>query len=150
MVLLPVPRMPAMCHVSSIVSSVIGISDRPALTICPSALFMLIPHAAHWACMQPEAHGQRPLTRHPPSTAVVLPIGLSEPAIQASGFVPHTSRWARSGKSDASHAQTLIRLATHAVEPQPRPTSATTSRYVRTLVSYPPKRFGSNRRQRPD
>ena len=77
---------------------------------------MWMPHAAHCACRHPDAHGHRPVTRQPPSTGMASPCGASEPATHASGFAPHTSRCARSGKSAASQAQTLIRLATHAVD----------------------------------
>jgi hypothetical protein len=73
------------------------------------------------------AHGHLPVTRHPPSTGIVWPFGASEPAIHASGLAPQMSCCARSGKSDASQAQTLIRHATHDVEPHPRPSSAITS-----------------------
>ena len=79
---------------------------------------------------QPDAHIHLPVTRHPPSTAFASPCGASDPATHASGFAPQTSCCARSGNSAASHAQTLIRLATHDVEPQPRPSSAITSMYV--------------------
>ena len=82
---------------------------------------MWMPHAAHCACIEPDAHGQRPVTRHPPSTATAVPFGASDPAIHASRSSPQMSACARSGKSAASHAHTLIRLATQAVEPQPRP-----------------------------
>jgi hypothetical protein len=68
-VLLPVPFMPAMNHVSSMRSSFIGISDRPKFTISPRSFFMWIPQAAHCACSDPDAHGHRPVTRQPPSTA---------------------------------------------------------------------------------
>ena len=126
--------MPAMNHVSSIVSWLIGISDRPKLAISPRSFFMWMPHAPHCACSDPDAHGHRPVTRHPPSTGVATPFGASEPAAHASGFDPQTSRCARSGKSEASHAQMLMRLATQAVEPQPHPSSLITSIYVRTEV----------------
>jgi hypothetical protein len=86
-----------------------------------------MPQAAHCACIEPDAHGHRPVTRQPPSTGTVVPFGASDPAIHASGLDPQMSLCARSGKSDASQAQTLIRLATHEVDPQPRPTSAMTS-----------------------
>ena len=126
-VLLPVPFMPAMYQVSSIVSSRIGISDRPRFAISP----VLVPHVdaagRPLRVQDPDAHGHRPFTRQPPSTGVASPCGASEPATHASGSAPQTSRCARSGNSAASHAQTLIRLATHAVDPQPRPISAITS-----------------------
>ena len=77
---------------------------------------MLMPQAAHCACMQPDAQGQRPVTSHPPSVGVVEPSGLSDPATQASLSLPHTSCCVRSGYSAVSHAQTLIKLATQAVE----------------------------------
>src|SRR5262245_3500383 len=134
MVLLPVPFMPAMNHVSSMVRSVIGMSDRPKFTVSPLSLFMWMPHAAHCACRQPDAQGQRPVTRQPPSTGFASPCGASEPAAHASRLLPHTSCCAFSGNSAASHAQTLMRLATHDVEPQPRPSSAMTSMYVWMLV----------------
>ncbi len=123
-----------MNQVSSIVRSLIGMSDSPKFVISPAALFMWMPQAAHCACRHPDAHIQRPVTRHPPSTGTAVPWGASEPATHASPFAPHTSRCARSGNSAASHAQTLMRLATQAVEPHPRPSSAVTSRYVRMLV----------------
>jgi hypothetical protein len=116
-----------MYHVSSIERSLIGMSDRPKLSTSPRGFVMRMPQAAHCACRQPEAHGQRPVTRQPPSTGVAEPFGASEPATQVSGPSPQTSRCARSGKSEASHAQTLSRLATQAVEPQPRPSSAMTA-----------------------
>src|SRR5665213_2329159 len=129
-VLLPVPFMPATNHVSSIVSSDIGMSERPKFTVSPLSLFMWMPHAAHWACMDPDAHIHFPVTSQPPSTGVASPCGASDPATHASGFAPHTSRCACSGNRLVSHAQTLIRLATHDVEPQPRPSSVMTSIYV--------------------
>ena len=88
---------------------------------------MWMPHAAHCACIEPDAHGQRPVTRQPPSTGTAEPFGASDPAIHASRSSPQMSACACSGKSAASHAHTLIRLATQDVEPQPRPTSAITS-----------------------
>ena len=108
-----------------------------------------MPQATHCACRLPDAHGQRPLTRHPPSTGTAVPFGASDPAIQASGSAAQTSCCARSGNKAASHSQTLMRLATHAVDPHPCPISAITSMYVRMLVCDPPKRFGTIRRQRP-
>jgi hypothetical protein len=119
--------MPAMNQVSSTIRSSIGISDSPRFVISPRSSFMWMPHAAHCACIEPDAHGHRPLTRHPPSTGTVSPFGASDPAIHASRLAPQMSACARSGNNDASHAQTLIRLATHDVEPQPRPSSAITS-----------------------
>src|SRR5262245_47219195 len=133
-VLLPVPFMPTMNHVSSIVTSLMGMRDRPKLAISPRSFFMWMPHAPHCACSDPDAHGHRPVTRHPPSTGTAMPLGASEPAAHASGFEPQTSLCARSGKSEASHAQMLIRLATQAVEPQPQPNSLITSMYVRMEV----------------
>src|SRR5262245_10815934 len=120
-VLLPVPFMPTMNHVSSIVSWLMGINERPKLATSPSSLFMWMPQAPHWACNDPDAQGHRPLTRHPPSTGVATPLGASDPAAHASGFDSQMSLCARSGKSDASHAHTLIRLATQDVDPQPHP-----------------------------
>ena len=118
-VLLPVPFMPAMNQVSSIVSSPIGISERPRFAISPRSSFMWMPHAAHCACIEPDAQGHRPVTRQPPSTGTAVPFGASDPATHASGSDSQMSACARSGKSAASQAQTLIRLATQAVEPQP-------------------------------
>ena len=68
-VLLPVPFMPAMNQVSSMRSSFMGINDSPKLTISPRSFFMWMPHAAHCACSDPDAHGHRPVTRQPPSIA---------------------------------------------------------------------------------
>ena len=104
-----------------------GISERPKFAISPRSFFMWMPHAPHCACSDPEAQGHRPLTRQPPSTGTAVPFGASDPATHASGSDSQMSRCARSGKSAASHAQTLTRLATHAVEPQPRPSSLITS-----------------------
>ena len=112
----------------------VGMSDKPKFVTCPRSSAMRMPQAAHCACRQPEAQGQRPVTRQPPSTCVAEPFGASEPATQVSGPSPHTSRCARSGNSAASHAQTFNRLATQAVEPQPRPSSAMTAMYVWMLV----------------
>src|SRR5712671_3459905 len=135
--------MPATNQVSSIVNSDIGMSERPKLMVSPLSLFMWMPHAAHCACMQPDAHIHLPVTRHPPSTGTALPCGASDPATHASRFVPHTSCCARSGNRLVSHAQTLIRLATHDVDPQPRPSSSIASMYVWMFVSWPPKRLGT-------
>ena len=65
---------------------------------------MWMPHAPHCACSDPDAHGQRPLTRHPPSTGTASPFGASDPAAHASGFDSQTSLCARSGKSDQPRA----------------------------------------------
>ena len=90
MVLLPVPFMPAMNHVSSMVSSAIGMSERPKFAISPRSFFMWMPHAAHCACSEPDAHGQRPVTRQPPSTGTAAPFGASDPATHASRIrAPH-------------------------------------------------------------
>src|SRR5688572_16169838 len=102
-----------------------------------------MPQATPRACRLTYSHGQ------PPSTGTAVPFGASDPAIQASGSGAQTSCCARSGNEAASHSQTLMRLATHAVDPHPCPISAITSMYVRMLVWDPPKRFGTIRRQRP-
>jgi hypothetical protein len=119
--------MPAMYQVSSMVRSVIGMSESPRLAISPASFFMWMPHAAHCAWRHPDAHIHRPFTRQPPSTGLASPCGASEPATQASGLALQMSCCARSGNSPASQAQTLIRLATQAVDPQPRPSSAITA-----------------------
>src|SRR5262245_35242657 len=118
--------MPATNHVSSIVSSDIGMSDKPKFTVSPFSLFMWMPHAPHCACRHPDAHIHLPVTRHPPSTGFASPCGASDPAIHASRLLPQMSCWARSGKRLASHAHTLMRLATHDVEPHPRPSASIT------------------------
>ncbi len=61
-VLLPVPFMPATNHVSSIVSSLIGMITEPMSIGTPSGPSWTTPPSAHVACRLPDAHAHRPDT----------------------------------------------------------------------------------------
>ena len=60
--LLPVPFMPATNHVSSIVSSLIGMTTVPMSIGTPSGPTWTTPPRPHVACSEPDAHGHRPDT----------------------------------------------------------------------------------------
>jgi hypothetical protein len=95
--------------------------------IAPSPLGSGTARIAQCACKQFEAYGHLPETMQPPSTGRAGVVIARTPIKRASGLPSNTSRCAWSGNCAAIHAVAIEINPIHEVEPQPRPSSATTS-----------------------
>src|SRR5262245_25375086 len=98
---------------------------------------------------QPLENDQRPLTRKPPSTRSMRPVGASEEEMRTLESLPHTSSCACSGKRASCQLCTPTTPSTQALDAQPVATVACTSKKVRGSTSRPPQRAGCNMRKKP-
>ena len=81
---LPVPHSPETCQVSSI-STWSRANTAPRSCGTPSTIPSTQFAKNQAACSHPLANPHRPVTRYPPSTRVIEPVGLNAPAIAMSG-----------------------------------------------------------------
>src|SRR6478735_331396 len=149
MSLLPVPRRPATCHVSSMRYSPSSRRNerKSAIPPAPRAL-TTAPTLTPRQWSQPEENDQRPDTRYPPSTSTALPVGLYDDECIVVGSLPHSACCASSSNRASCHGWTPITPATQPTDGLAFDSSKIASRNSTSSTSPPPHRRGCSARRK--